>query len=314
MKGTRALHHARLPLLLGLLVLGMLASGCATRKEVVQFQRDHQEIRARLETLDAQADRIERRTDRLVQIQADVDTLLALLGGNVSEYLRDQEDILRAMRAEQNAVNQEMERLILTLSSRVDETEERLQRMIITLDTFNQLVGQALSDSLAGTEYDAAEAQRLFQQSYSDYLQGQMEVARMGFRQYVKQYPTTTMADDALYWVGETYLGENASDSARAAFRELEDRYPESNRLPTALLKRAILRIEEGQYGGARRLLRQVIDRFPRTDEAEQARIRLEDLKGRADRIPPPDTTAVDTTATGADTTGAPSPEPVPRN
>lgn len=278
-----------------LLALVIAGSGCASRKEIVQFQSDHQEFRARLESLDSQQDTS---NERLERIEVRVDTLVALLGGNVNEYLQGQEDLLRAMRADQQVVSEDLERLIVTLSSRVVESEERIQKLLIQLDTFNQLVTQVLGDSLASAGMDATEAERLYQQSFSDYMAGEYEVARMGFTAYVEQFPTLHMADDALYWASESWLSEEHPDSAEAMLDQLEARFPDSEMIAQATLKRAIIRLDRSDLRGAKRLFERVVSEFPDSDEADQAAIRLSQLPEVIELELPPSETAMDSSGT----------------
>ncbi len=271
-----------------LLVLSVLVSGCASRKEIRRFQSDHVEFRARMETMDADLEQIEKRQK---EIEKKVNELHNLLGGNVSDYLKAQEELIRALRADQGAISGDLERQIVTMTSRFAESEDRLQKLISQLDTFNRLVASVLGDSVAASAYEAVEAQQLFQQSYSDYLAGQMSVARMGFKAYIENYPTTPMADDALYWMGETYLAEAATDtlkldSARIVFTQLADRYPESNRLATAMLKRGIIRARQGDVTGARRLFEKLVQTWPDTDEADQAQQWIADLLDTPEALP----------------------------
>ncbi len=273
--------------LLGILfVTALLFTGCASRKEVVQFQADHNEFRGQLESIDGRITDIEKRLAQLTQldpklaeIERKIGELHSLLGGNVSDYLHLQEDLLRSLKADQTAVTSELERLILALSSRVDQSDGRVQEFMLQVDTFNQLIVKVLGDSLAADGRDIIESQKLFQQSYSDFIQGEFEVARMGFREYVKSYPATTMSDDALYWVGESYLAEALPDSAVMIFAQFEDRYPISNRMPMVLYKRAIVRLDLGNKIGARRLLERVINDYPDTDVSDQAKIRMVDVQ-----------------------------------
>lgn len=294
-------------------VVAILFSGCASRKEVRKFQTDHVEFRSRLENLDTQFDEFDQ---RLARVESTVDTLRDLLGGNVSDYLKAQEELIRAVRADQNAVTSDLSRRIVHLSSQFSDSEERLQKLINSIDTFNQLVAEVLGDSVAGSAYEAAEAQRLFQQAYSDVLMGETGVARMGFQMYAELYPATNLADDALYWVGETYLAEAEIDSmkldsARVAYVHLENRYPDSNHLAGALLKRGIIRARQGHFSGARRLFEQVVMNWPETDEADQARQWLADISDKEDTvtqselqtpiIPRPKATQPDSSATPAE-------------
>jgi tol-pal system protein YbgF len=278
--------------LLGILFLfALLISGCASRKEVVQFQADHNEFRGQLESIDGRVSSIEEHLEtldpKLNEIERKIGELHSLLGGNVSDYLHLQEDLLRSLKADQTAVTSELERLILALSSRVDQSDGRVQEFMLQVDTFNQLIVKVLGDSLAADGRDIIESQKLFQQSYSDFIQGEFEVARMGFQEYVKSYPATTMSDDALYWVGESYLAEALPDSAGMIFAQLEDRYPVSNRLPIILLKRAVMRLDVGNKVGARRLLERIINEYPDSDVSDQANIRMIDTQEDAGEATP---------------------------
>lgn len=285
---TADLLRGRRLLLPAFLVAIVLFSGCASRKEIRAFQADHVEFRSRLETMDSDLERIEKRQ---IEIEKNVAALRDLLGGNVSDYLKAQEELIRALRADQNAVSGDLERQIVSMTSRFAESEDRLQKLVTQLDTFNRLVAEVLGDSVASSAYEAVEAQQLFQQAYSDYLSGQMGVARMGFETYVQTYPSTPLADDALYWMGETYLAEASTDtmkldSARAVFMQLADRYPESNRLATAMLKRGIIRARQGDVTGARRLFEQLIRTWPDTDESDQAQQWIANLLDTPEETP----------------------------
>jgi len=279
--GMRIISPRLTPLLLLLSLLPSvgLITGCATRTEVVQFQADHSEFRARLEALGNRTGDMEQRLDaiqtNLTAIEPQIDTLIGLLGGNVREYMREQEGLIRSLKADQVAVSGELERLIMQLSSRVSESDAQLQQLLLQLDTFNQLAASLVGDSLANV---AMESQRLFQQSYTDYLHGEFEVARMGFEMYADLYPVNEMADDALYWVGECWISEQQPDSAVVRFIQLEDRYPNSNRLPTVLLKRGIIKGEQEDPEGAVRLFERVVRSYPKSDEAVQAKLRLAEL------------------------------------
>ncbi len=259
---TPATARRRVALLLVMLLAASLLGCAASKQDVQQFQDDHREFRSRLAELD----------QRMRETQAQIDSLTALLGGNVS-------NMLRTMRADQSSVSSELGRHIETLSVRMSENEERMQRLMQQLDTFNRMAGRIISATPGMENADASEAQRLFQQAREDYQRGEHEVARMGFQQIVELYPQTVIAGDALYFVGETHMAQSRPDSARQAFLLLEETYPESTRLPAALLKRAIIRQNEGDLGGARRLLGRIINDYPNSDEVAQARLRLAQLE-----------------------------------
>ncbi|MBS1261597.1 MAG: Cell division coordinator CpoB [Calditrichaeota bacterium] len=242
-----------------IVLAGLLAFACAASKEDIRrFQEDHGEFRGRMVQMD----------DRLDRIEAELDSLRNLLGGNVSQSLR-------AMRADQSASYQELERRFLALTSRLEDNERRLSNLMDELESLNQSLQRFAPTGTAASA--SSEERNLYDQSQADYLRGEYELARMGYRELLDRFPDSDLADDALYWLGEAFMAENKPDSARAAFEQVEQRFPESARLPATLLKRGILRENAGDRQGARTLYRRIVQQYPESQEAEQARIRLDE-------------------------------------
>ncbi len=219
---------------------------------------------------------------QLAENEARVDTLIAVLGGNVGEHFANQEEFLRGMRADQRAVSAEIEGLIQMLSARVSDSDVHVRRLVAKLDEVNRLVTEIVAgrDSLAiSPTFDVNDPEKLYNQSYLDYTQGNNELARLGFRQYLELYPATSLADNALYWIGETFYAEGLKDSALAAFEQVETMYPESNKLAAAFLKRGILRAARGEREQARVLFQRIIHQFPAGEETPQAMMRLGEVE-----------------------------------
>lgn len=253
----------------------MLSTGCIYEQEVAQLQQDHREFRTRLDSLDRQAKKLD-------QLEARLDTLIVLLGGNVGDHFASQEEILRGMRADQRSINREIETLIQTLASRVSDSDMHTRRLVQKLDEVNRLVTEIISNrdsTLIPHTFDVNDPMKLYEQSYLDFSRGETELARMGFQQYLELYPNTSLADNALYWVGESYLVENQPDSALAAFTRLDALHPDSPKNGAALLKRALILAARGEPDESGKLLEKLLRTFPGTPEANQATMKLEELK-----------------------------------
>jgi tol-pal system protein YbgF len=95
------------------------------------------------------------------------------------------------------------------------------------------------------------------------------------FRDFLKTYPTSTLADNAQYWLGEAYFVTHDYDSAVAAFRAVN---PESRKAADALVGLANTQIEQKHYADARANLNTVLQRYPGTDAAKLASDRLQKL------------------------------------
>jgi tol-pal system protein YbgF len=99
-----------------------------------------------------------------------------------------------------------------------------------------------------------------------------------GFKQYLATYPTSDLADNAQYWLGEAYYVTHDYDDAAASFRAVGEQYPQSAKVPDALLKLGLTQIDQKKTADARATLRQVGQRFPGSDAAKLAAARLQTL------------------------------------
>ncbi len=57
------------------------------------------------------------------------------------------------------------------------------------------------------------------------------------FQQFLQSYPQSSLADNAQYWLGESYYVTRDFQNAAAAFQTVLDRWPDSRKAPDALLK-----------------------------------------------------------------------------
>ncbi|MGD8376926.1 MAG: tol-pal system protein YbgF [Acidobacteriota bacterium] len=123
-----------------------------------------------------------------------------------------------------------------------------------------------------------APPEEIFNTSYADYTKGNYPLAILGFQEYLQRFPDSAFADDALYWVGESYYSQGKYNDAVEAFGELIDRYPQGDKVPAAHLKRGFAFLELNQTAQGVLQLNALIEGFPHTDEARLARERLRSL------------------------------------
>ncbi len=120
--------------------------------------------------------------------------------------------------------------------------------------------------------YDAAFA--LLQQPHRDYHK-----AISAFQSFLKRYPQSDLADNALYWLGETHYVLQENDAALARFNELLQRFPQSDKVPGALLKKGYLLQMAGKKQEARAVFQKLVKEHPDSSVARLARARLKRLK-----------------------------------
>ena len=116
----------------------------------------------------------------------------------------------------------------------------------------------------------------VYQSAYRDYQRGNYDLARQGFDDFVKANPQSDLADNAMYWIGETYFAQKKHRDAIAMFDRVINEYPKSDKVPSALLKKGLAYIEMGEKAQGVVQLQYVIHEHPGSREATLARQRLQ--------------------------------------
>jgi tol-pal system protein YbgF len=119
---------------------------------------------------------------------------------------------------------------------------------------------------------------QVFGAAYGDYLRGNYQLAVEQFRQFLARFPLSEQADDAQYWIGESFFNQGLYDQALAEFDNLLSTYPQGDKVPAARLKRAYTLLTMNQTETGIKELRQLLIEFPDSAEATAAKQRLEQL------------------------------------
>jgi tol-pal system protein YbgF len=100
--------------------------------------------------------------------------------------------------------------------------------------------------------------------------------ATKAFNDFLAAFPTSPLADNAQYWLGETYYVQRQFMPALAQFQKIIDQYPGSSKLGDAMLKVGYCQTELGDKPAAQTTFEQVIRKFPNTTAARLAAQRLD--------------------------------------
>jgi tol-pal system protein YbgF len=117
--------------------------------------------------------------------------------------------------------------------------------------------------------------QAVYSQAFDALKAGSYSVAITGFKDFLGTYPTSPLAENAQYWLGETYYVNRDYEAAAGAFRTVMRKWPDSRKAPDALLKLGYTQSEQKQYAAARATLQEVTRKYPGTDAAKLAADRL---------------------------------------
>lgn len=119
------------------------------------------------------------------------------------------------------------------------------------------------------------EGRSIFNAAQLDRSRGNLDLAKEGFRDFLSQYPSSELADDALYQMGDLAFGEDQFQEALERFEELLTTYPQTEYAPAALLKSGFALESLGRPDDSRGRLEELVERFPGSPEADLARERL---------------------------------------
>jgi len=136
-----------------------------------------------------------------------------------------------------------------------------------------------------------ASAEESYQAAYLDFSKGLYPLAVSGFRDFLRRFPDSPLADSSQYWIGEAYFSmaratASQPDKAREnleqavqEFRKVVVAYPRGSKVPTALYKEALALVELKQTALAQARLQYLVEHFPQSEEAPLAKERLASLK-----------------------------------
>jgi len=188
---------------------------------------------------------------------------------------------VRANRAVLQSRLDELQTRIEILESLVKENRYKLSKL-----TMGRRIASAMDTlpTIADTSIATASlATHLYQTAYADFMKGNFQAAISGFRDFVKQYPSTDFSDDAQFMIGQSYYALGEYENAINEFRKVIDNYPTADRVPEAMYKLALCYADIDDVLTARQYLELLVNQYPATVEAKQAEEQLKVLP------PPPE-------------------------
>jgi tol-pal system protein YbgF len=126
---------------------------------------------------------------------------------------------------------------------------------------------------------DPLKEQQAYQAAFNLLKAGRYDQAAKSFRKFLAEYPTGKFADNAQYWLGESYYVTRNFDSALREFNTLVSSHPDSQKVTHALLKIGYIHDELGQEEKAREILTGLTNDYPQSTAAGLAAKRLERMR-----------------------------------
>ena len=257
-----------LPLLLAiaLLPLAGFAQSKDQREKIDRMAVQVEDLKTELVLLQRTTQQMQ---DTFNKTMGELNTLITQMGDNIANIRRAQESV--------STKSGDVASQVTSMSERVTATNERMERLSEQFAQVKKLIEDIPKQSVA-RDITPGNPEQLFAAAYIDYSRGNDELALSEFRQYVETYPSSEMADNAQFWVGEILYAQKKLPEASAAFEQVKVISPNGDKTSAALYKRGLILLELQRREEAIVQLMAVYNDYSKTKEGELAKTKLMDL------------------------------------
>lgn len=263
---------------IALVLTAALASGCATRADLLKVENDQRQVRALLADTQVSVDRLRRRIEMMESQREEAGrggSRVASGGTRTTAQLESRIAELEARLAAQQGQAP-------APASPAPVPAEAAPGVVPGVAVTPAPAAAAPSgqtDAALARELDSLQGARV-DDDYRDGVQlvraGQCEQAAPKFRAFIKKSPSSDLADNAQYWIGECYYGQRDYNKAIIELNEVLLKYPKGDKVPSALLTLAKAFADSGDKIDARLILQKLISDHPKSEEAERGRQMLQ--------------------------------------
>ncbi len=218
------------------------------------------------------------RTRELRAVQASVDSLrteLREIGKAADSEQKNQSEMLRLMRADQQLRFGELDRKVSQIESNLDENHFRLSKIGEQTSEFQKKMEARLAaDSIAETTRNA-EIDKLLQIATGDFSAGRYDIAINGFKDLVNRFPESPQAAEAEYWIAESYYAKKVLFEAERNYLSYVKKYPQGSRLCVSLYKLGLVYEKSGKGKSKTMVWRKALEQCPDSPELSVIRAQL---------------------------------------
>jgi len=217
-------------------------------------------------------------TDTFNKTNGESRTLIEQIGDNIAAIRRAQSSV--STNANETTTQ------ITAMGERVNATTERMERLSEQFAQLKKLI-EDIPKLPTFTQLTPGNAEQLFAAAYSDYSRGNFELASSEFQQYVETYPSSELADNAQYWIGEILYAQKKLPEAVSAFEKVATVNPKGDKTHIALYKRGLVLLELGNKEEAVTQFLALRKEYGTTNEAALATQQLQQIAPETLAAPP---------------------------
>jgi tol-pal system protein YbgF len=99
------------------------------------------------------------------------------------------------------------------------------------------------------------------------------------YEAFMKKFPGSQKNDEALYWMGKSYVNMNDEANADKTFREIQTKYPNSDYAPLSMLEQGLMNKQNNKIDKAVAIFTDLMKKFPTHQSAAQAGFERAEIK-----------------------------------
>jgi len=143
-------------------------------------------------------------------------------------------------------------------------------------------IGSPGADSGTGN-LEISQEVAAYRAGYADWRRGEWSSCIDRFRDFLQTYPSSAYADDAAYWLADSYFKQGDYKTAILRFEDVVRTYPEGNKVAEALYRQgeALLQLGPSFGKAASKAFEKVEHDYPESGRAAEAKRQLELLRTR---------------------------------
>ena len=259
---------------------------------VVPLSAEDQKEKDQREKIDKMAVQLEEMKTEFTVLQRQVQSMQETLNkttGEMNTLITQMSDNISGIRRAHSSLSSSVTQLsssitsvlgttpISTVMEQITATNQRVERLS---EQFAQLkkVIEDIPKQPVLAQITPGNPEQLFAAAYSDYSRGNYDLALSEFRQYVETYPSSELADNAQYWIGEILYAKKKYAEAVIEFDRVPALSPKGDKVTAALYKKAQVLLEMGRKEEGLAQLQALFKNYPKTVEGGLATQQLQQL------------------------------------
>ncbi len=243
-----------------LCLVGVMATGCASKTDLYMLQDDVKELKTQTqksggETAEVYSE-VEKLRDEIAQLQGTIEELRFKLDGSKGQTgVAGTDQALLSV--DTTGTSPALEKVTLP------EGSQQGAEGTVPAD------GSGVPSGDASSSVPAIDDQGLYNAGVQYFESYNYPSARKELGLLLDNYPSSPLADDAQYYIAETYYNEKWFEKAILEYQLVIEKYPEGDKRPSAYFKQGLAFENIGDSTNAKVRYRELVQLYPNSNEAK---------------------------------------------